>query len=86
MSFSNNLTFLGELDQKNVEQLFNKYRDPNDPQKITSDGVVRFLEDLQLSPGKFLQKKLSKMSNENFISRIKTCPHHRMEVSSADTV
>lgn len=42
--------FYRELDVKKIEQLFNKYRDVSDPQKITSDGVVRFLEDLQLSP------------------------------------
>lgn len=35
---------------KKIEQLFNKYRDVNDSQKISSDGVVKFLEDLQLSP------------------------------------
>lgn len=39
-----------ELDQKKVERLYQKYRDQNDPQKITSDGVCRFLDDLQLSP------------------------------------
>jgi DCN1-like protein 1/2 len=38
-----------ELDVKKIEQLFNKYREANE-QKISSDGVVRFLEDLQLSP------------------------------------
>lgn len=39
-----------ELDSKKVEQLFVHYRDPNDPNKIGLDGVVRFLEDLRLSP------------------------------------
>ncbi len=39
-----------DVDRKKVEQLFQKYRDPNDQQKVNSDGVVRFLEDLQLSP------------------------------------
>lgn len=39
-----------ELDVKKIEQLFTKYRDNSDPLKISSDGVVKFLEDLQLSP------------------------------------
>lgn len=39
-----------ELDVKKIEQLFNRYRDSNDQQKITHEGVIKFLEDLQLSP------------------------------------
>lgn len=39
-----------ELDKKKVETLFHRYRDPSDPAKIGSDGVVKFLEDLHLSP------------------------------------
>lgn len=39
-----------ELDRKKIEQLFASYRDPSDPGKITSDGVMRFLDDLRLSP------------------------------------
>lgn len=39
-----------ELDMKKIEALFHKYKDPADPAKITSDGVVRFLDDLRLSP------------------------------------
>lgn len=39
-----------ELDRKKIETLFNRYRDPADPNKIHSDGVVKFLEDLGLSP------------------------------------
>lgn len=39
-----------ELDRKKIETLFNRYRDPSDPNKINSDGVVKFLEDLGLSP------------------------------------
>jgi len=48
--FSNPDMFYRELDVKKIEQLFIKYRDVSDPQKICTDGVVRFLEDLQLSP------------------------------------
>ncbi|XP_030375408.1 DCN1-like protein [Scaptodrosophila lebanonensis] len=39
-----------ELDKKKIEHLFTRYRDPCDPQKINSQGVIRFLEDLELSP------------------------------------
>lgn len=39
-----------EMDVKKIEQLFNRYRDANDPQKMTHEGVIKFLEDLQLSP------------------------------------
>lgn len=39
-----------ELDRKKVEQLFASYRDPGDTNKINSDGVMRFLDDLRLSP------------------------------------
>lgn len=48
--FQNPDFYYRELDIKKIEQLFNKYRDPNEPQKILSDGVVKLLEDLQLSP------------------------------------
>lgn len=39
-----------ELDRKKIEQLYASYRDPHDPGKITTDGVMRFLDDLRLSP------------------------------------
>lgn len=39
-----------QLDMTKVEALFHKYKDPSDPGKITSDGVVKFLDDLRLSP------------------------------------
>jgi DCN1-like protein 1/2 len=48
--FSNPDMYYRELDAKKIEQLFNKYRDGNDTQKISSEGVIKFLEDLQLSP------------------------------------
>lgn len=48
--FSNPEMYYRELDVKKIEQMFTKYRDVSDPQKINSDGVVRFLDDLQLSP------------------------------------
>ncbi|KAL7019008.1 hypothetical protein ACKWTF_010983 [Chironomus riparius] len=49
-NYYQNPDYYRELDAKKIEQLFIKYRDPNEPQKILSDGVVRLLEDLQLSP------------------------------------
>ncbi|XP_050098553.1 DCN1-like protein 1 [Anopheles aquasalis] len=48
--FQNPDLYYRELDRKKIEQLFNVYRDPADPNKINSDGVERFLEDLHLSP------------------------------------
>lgn len=42
--------YRGELDRKRIEQMYNKYRDANDPQKITTDGIIQFLNDLNLSP------------------------------------
>jgi DCN1-like protein 1/2 len=48
--FSNPDLYYRELDVKKIEQLFNKYRDNNDGTRITSDGVIKFLDDLQLSP------------------------------------
>lgn len=48
--FSNPDLYYRELDVKKIEQLFNKYRDSNDGTRITSDGVIKFLDDLELSP------------------------------------
>lgn len=39
-----------ELDRKRIEQLFNRYRDPADHSRMTSEGVVNFLDDLGLRP------------------------------------
>lgn len=43
-------TYYRELDRKKIEQLFQRYKDPSDATKISSDGVVRFLDDLRLHP------------------------------------
>ncbi|KAK8766422.1 hypothetical protein V5799_006797 [Amblyomma americanum] len=40
----------GSVDRKKLEHLFNKYKDPHEPDKMTVDGIVRFLDDLGLSP------------------------------------
>lgn len=48
--FSNPDMYYRELDVKKIELLYNKYRDPDDMQKISSSGVIKFLDDLQLSP------------------------------------
>ncbi|CAH2099457.1 unnamed protein product [Euphydryas editha] len=42
------------VDRKKLEQLFNKYRDQQENDKITVDGVMKFLEDLNLSPESIL--------------------------------
>ncbi|TRY67172.1 hypothetical protein TCAL_03086 [Tigriopus californicus] len=36
------------VDRRKLEQLYNKYKDPNDAGKIGMNGVVKLLEDLQL--------------------------------------
>lgn len=38
------------IDKKKVEHLFNKYRDPRETDKMTADGIMKFLDDLNLSP------------------------------------
>lgn len=38
------------VDRKRLELLYNKYRDPQEPDKMTAEGIVRFLDDLNLSP------------------------------------
>ncbi|GAB0090506.1 Defective in cullin neddylation protein [Sergentomyia squamirostris] len=49
--FQNPDLYYRELDRNKIEQLFHRYRDPGgDPNKINSDGVMRFLDDLRLSP------------------------------------
>lgn len=48
--FQNPDIYYRELDRKKIEHLFNRYRDPTDCNKINSDGVVKFLDDLHLSP------------------------------------
>ncbi|XP_045471057.1 DCN1-like protein 1 [Harmonia axyridis] len=36
------------VDKKKLESLYTKYKDPNEPEKITVDGIMKFLEDLNL--------------------------------------
>lgn len=38
------------MDKKKLESLYNRYKDPNEPEKITFDGIMKFLEDLNLTP------------------------------------
>ncbi|KAL0281293.1 UNVERIFIED_CONTAM: hypothetical protein PYX00_002324 [Menopon gallinae] len=38
------------VDKKKLEILFHKYRDPTEPDKMTADGIVRFLDDIGLNP------------------------------------
>jgi DCN1-like protein 1/2 len=38
------------LDRRKTEQLFLKYRDPHEEDKITAEGMMRFLEDMALDP------------------------------------
>ncbi|CAH0393934.1 unnamed protein product [Bemisia tabaci] len=38
------------VDRRKLEVLFNKYRDPNETDKMTAEGIMKFLDDLSLSP------------------------------------
>ncbi|RZC35115.1 Cullin binding and/or UBA 4 domain containing protein [Asbolus verrucosus] len=38
------------VDKKKLEALYNRYKDPNEPDKITVDGIMKFLDDLGLPP------------------------------------
>lgn len=38
------------VDKKKIEHLFTRYRDPDEPDKITAMGTMRLLEDLHLNP------------------------------------
>jgi len=38
------------VDKKKLDALFNRYKDPSEDDKITADGVMKFLEDLSLNP------------------------------------
>ncbi|XP_004078948.2 DCN1-like protein 1 [Oryzias latipes] len=40
----------GGFDKKKLEQLYNRYRDPHDPNKIGIDGIQLFCDDLALDP------------------------------------
>lgn len=75
--FQNPDVYYRELDKRKVEQLYNRYRDPNDHTKICSDGVVKFLRDLDLSPEsrlvliiawKFKAEAQCEFSREEFVN------------------
>lgn len=38
------------VDRKRLEALWNRYKDPHEEDKMTVDGVMKFLEDLNLNP------------------------------------
>lgn len=74
--FANPEMYYRELDIKKVEQLFNKYRDPSSD-RILSGGIIKFLEDLNLSPEsrlvlilafKFRAQTQCEFSKEEFIN------------------
>jgi len=65
------------IDKKKLDQVYNRYRDPSDPDKIGMDGVIKFLQDLQLDPSsrtvlivawKFKAATQCEFSREEFVS------------------
>ena len=46
--------FNSSFERRKLENLFSTYQDPNDLNKITMEGVVRMLNDLQLPPDSIL--------------------------------
>ncbi|XP_031638142.1 DCN1-like protein [Contarinia nasturtii] len=48
--FTNPERYSRYLEETKIGQLFRRYEDPHDPTKTSTDGVCRFLEDLQLDP------------------------------------
>lgn len=48
--FQNPNVYNRESDRRRIEQLFQRYREPADPNKIGADGIIQFLNDLNLSP------------------------------------
>ncbi|BFZ06206.1 hypothetical protein BsWGS_09245 [Bradybaena similaris] len=65
------------VDKRKIEALWQRYKDPGDDEKMTVDGVMRFLDDLQLSPEsrtvlilawKFKARTQCEFSKEEFIT------------------
>ena len=54
------------VDRKKLETLYNRYKDPSEPEKIGMEGVVRFLEDLNLDPTSRLGEIRVRMNVINF--------------------
>jgi len=76
------------VDKKKIEQLFNKYRDPHDSDKMVAEGIYRFLQDLSLSPDsrlvlvmvwKMKAATQCEFTREEFVSGM-----HEMGVDSLD--
>jgi len=64
------------VDRKKLEAVYNRYKDQSEPDKIGLDGVVKFLEDLQLDPNnrtvliiawKFKAQTQCEFSKEEFL-------------------
>ena len=56
--FNENSSF----DENKLESLFSKYKDPNEKDRITMEGVIKFLGDLQLDPSSIQVRVLTVVS------------------------
>lgn len=65
------------IDKRKLETTYNRFKDPSEPNKINTDGVVRMLEELQLDPSsrlvlllawKFKAETQCEFTREEFIN------------------
>ena len=73
------------MDRKKLESLFGRYRDPSEPDKIGMEGVVKFLDDLQLDPSSRLIM-LSLPSLYISVFSFQDCSYSRLEIQSPAAV
>lgn len=75
--FQHPQAYYRDTDHNKIEQLFRRYEDPNDPTRITADGVCRFLDDLRLDAAsklvliiawKFRCEKQCEFSKSEFVT------------------
>ena len=73
------------MDRKKLESLFGRYRDPSEPDKIGMEGVVKFLDDLQLDPSSRLVISPPFTLYLSVFS-FQDCSYNRLEIQSPAAV